>query len=124
MRHKPLLCLFLVMFVGLFLFSVWVHADDGLTVGLYSKFKDSKDGFINTYVFAVGEAFLTANAVLENRGQPPLYCQPPKLALTGGGYKAILDSFLEEQKSSPIPEDTAIELALLKALQRAFPCNR
>lgn len=65
------------------------------------------------------DAFGWANAALGFRKTPPLFCQPPKLAITGSQLINILRrAIVEEQPlSNPLSNQP-----LLVSLQRVFPC--
>jgi hypothetical protein len=71
----------------------------------------------------IEDGFGWANAELTSRKTPPLYCLPPKLALTGPQLIDILRRAIAEQAPLPNPlSDQLLGLALLVSLERVFPC--
>ena len=72
----------------------------------------------------IEDGFGWANAELRSRrNTPPLYCSPPKLALTGPQLIDILRRAIADE--SPLPNRLSNQLlgfALLISLQRVFPC--
>lgn len=77
---------------------------------------------LDLYVSATSHAYLWANAAAEAEGRPPLYCVPPRLALTGDQVSVILDRWLEERPVSQTPEDSFLAFEVLLALKHTFPC--
>lgn len=73
------------------------------------------------YMGGVGSGFYWSNAVLQSQGQPPLYCQPSKLALTLDNYMHI---FEDELKRNAHQEDEPAEYILFLGLKNTFPCSR
>ena len=61
-----------------------------------------------------------ASGYYESDGFPRLYCPPPHLVLKDEKIVAILNEFLNSNES--VSSDTGINVALLFALKRAFPC--
>jgi hypothetical protein len=62
-----------------------------------------------------------ANTFLEeHRKEPPLYCVPPKLALTG---EQIIDMLRKEIKDKPREADLEVGLVMMLLLQEVFPCS-
>jgi len=61
-----------------------------------------------------------ASAYYESDGFPRFYCPPPHLVLTDEKIVAILDEYLKSNER--VSSDTGINVALLFALKREFPC--
>ena len=61
-----------------------------------------------------------ASAYYESDGFPRFYCPPPHLMLTDEKIVAILDEYLKSNER--VSSDTGINVALLFALRREFPC--
>ena len=61
-----------------------------------------------------------ANAELFHRGQPVLYCQPDKLAIT---HHQMVDMVRREKKEKPGLGDLPLGGVVLHALQDTFPCK-
>jgi hypothetical protein len=84
--------------------------------------KDPMQKVINqAYIHGVGEGFNWVNGGMVSIGRPPLYCQPPKLALTAQNYVDMLDAKIKSQENAATPE-THVEPLLLFALMDTFPC--
>jgi hypothetical protein len=61
-----------------------------------------------------------ASVYYERDGFPRLYCPPEHLVLAGEKITAILNEFLKSNERVSL--DTSINVALLFALRREFPC--
>jgi hypothetical protein len=71
----------------------------------------------------IQDAFGWANAELRGRKTRPLYCAPPKLALTAPQLINILRKGIIEEPPLANPlSNQPLGFALLVSLQRAFPC--
>jgi hypothetical protein len=77
------------------------------------------------YIKGVGTGFSWANAVLEGRGQQPLYCPPSKLEVTAENYLDILRLYIEKKRSrlEKVP-NAVIEPLLLYGLIETFSCEK
>ncbi|MBB5461033.1 hypothetical protein [Paraburkholderia sp. Cpub6] len=84
----------------------WAHADNNSIYAAYIT------GTIN--------AFGWANGDLVARKQPQLFCPPPTLAIGNQTVYPLLDAFFANHPG--ISEDFPIGLAILRALQGAYPC--
>ncbi len=62
---------------------------------------------------------LWANAMLRERGQPLLYCQPDKLDLAGA---QVIGMMRQAMRDNPKWGDFALGMMVLVTLQRTFPC--
>lgn len=70
-------------------------------------------------VHAYTDGYGWANAEIKGKGQPALFCQPDKLAITGAQATDILRRFLAEDPDSG---NYPMGMIMLKALQDALPC--
>lgn len=69
--------------VGVVVLSMLICTQGRSEVITVKQFREMKDeASFKLYIHGVETGFLWANSVLEKRSQKPLYCQPPKLALT------------------------------------------
>ena len=77
------------------------------------------------YLKGVGDAYGIANAALSSNGKPPLYCQPPHLALNADNLVDIVRLEMESPMAPNIRQKKVpVELIVLVALQRSFPCPK
>lgn len=80
------------------------------------RFRDYLDGSVNGLTWA--------NASLQHKNLPPLYCQPPKLTMNVDNMIQLLDGYLERNKELVGRlTDPALGLIMVIALQEAFPCK-
>jgi hypothetical protein len=93
-----------------------------LTVRDYTNLRDSAniDGFKMTraYISGVGIGYIWSNTERAAEKLPPLFCLTP-------GFTATLDfvSLIDDEIGQTyVQRDDAIELLLLKALRRVYPC--
>lgn len=61
------------------------------------------------------------NEYLKAHNQPPIYCQPPQLVLTGPQLADMIHRAADEKNSKV--EDLTVSQALLFVLQKTFPCD-
>jgi hypothetical protein len=80
---------------------------------------------IETYIDGVGNGFLFASSALQAESKEPLFCIPD-LALNEDNYLALLDRQIKEGMPTKAAwrDDDPIEIILLRALQRTFPCKK
>jgi hypothetical protein len=80
---------------------------------------------LENYIDGVGNALLWANSVLQADSKEPLFCNPD-LALNEDNYLAMLDRQIKDGMPGKVAwrDDDAIEVILLRALQRTFPCKK
>jgi len=110
-----------------------VSTANALTVGDYLKNKEGET--THAYVRGMGNAFEWANAELEVRHHPLLFCRPGNLGLSTYNYLQILDQTIEDMTkdikgNSPGEQReylkwlhrAAVDYFLLQGLVRAFPC--
>ena len=62
---------------------------------------------------------LWANALLEKRGQPPLYCQPHRLTITG---PMVIDMVRKGIRDNPGWSEQSFDMIVVLSIQRTFPC--
>lgn len=94
-----------------------------LTIREYQESKSSSQDIrdlTTAYISGMGAAYTWTNSELERDRRPLLLCQPRTLALRADLLAQLLDR--EVQNTLYMPEHP-IEVALLFALKRAFPCN-
>jgi hypothetical protein len=86
----------------------------------YETFKDT-EGF-KYYIYGVERGLAWANTTLFTSGSKILYCQPNELALS---KEEILDILKREidKNAGKYTIDTPVELILMYALMRTFPCK-
>jgi len=90
----------------------------------YEATKSAGSKFAEIYLTGAGQGLSLANVVLVQRGDRPLYCQPPKLALHGSNYTDIFEAQLKKLRvGGTFNEETPMEAVLLLALQETFPCK-
>jgi hypothetical protein len=76
--------------------------------------------FDKLYLDGVMEGLETANSMLVSNGSPPLYCMPPKLAITEDQAEDIM---LRTAKKVSNVDDYPISILLLVGLRETFPCG-
>jgi hypothetical protein len=112
------------MVVGSLLVSPAVATSAEITVGQYLQMVD-KDPALANIIGVAGESFLFANGRLNARGQPGLYCQPPKLSITTEQYVVILKNYVNSPKHlSAKVNIESMPFVMLQALEEAFPCTQ
>lgn len=77
-------------------------------------------GMAIAYVAGVGAAYTWANSELERERQPLLFCQPRTLALNSDVLLRLLDKEIQNELYKP---QYSVEMALLFALKRNYPCQ-
>jgi hypothetical protein len=86
----------------------------------YDKAIVSKDRQqIGNLIDGITIGFRWANAMLNTRNQPPLYCQPEKLPLD---YTKVIEMMRRAMKDNPKWGDFDLGMMVLVTLQRSFPC--
>jgi hypothetical protein len=80
---------------------------------------------IETYIDGVGNGFLFANTALQADNKEPLFCIPD-LTLNEENYLALLDRQIKDGMPTKAAwrDEDPIEIILLRALQRTFPCKK
>lgn len=87
----------------------------------YTTPEDEKQRILNAaYLDGVKDGLVILNVAVARGGATPLFCLPPKVALTGDQADDIL---LREAKSVPEPDDMPIGIVLLAGLRKTFPCE-
>jgi Rap1a immunity proteins len=76
--------------------------------------------FNKIYLEGVMEGFVTSNSSLIVDGKPPLFCLPPKLAVTG---EQAEDIKMRKAKALSNIDDAPISILLLEGLKETFPCG-
>jgi hypothetical protein len=81
---------------------------------------DEKQRILNAmYLDGLKDGLIAFNVVIARNGGAPLFCLPPKLALTPDQADDIL---MREAKSHPYPDDMIVSIVLLAGLRKTFPC--
>jgi hypothetical protein len=87
----------------------------------YTTPEDEKQRILNAvYLDGLKDGLIILNVALARNGAAPLFCLPPKMALTGEQADDIL---MREAKSVPEPDDMPIGIVLLAGLRKTFPCG-
>jgi hypothetical protein len=95
-----------------------------MTLDAYKKEKMAKSQVLSFYLGAVGEGMSWSNTQLRSEGRDPLYCEPTRLAMNGENYIQIIDDFVAELPPPVLPNNTPVEMLLVKALVKDFPCPK
>ncbi len=74
------------------------------------------------YINGVGIGFFWANAYLDGKELPELYCQPENVALRADDYLGTLAAYIEKYRTA-YKDDTPLEMLLLRALGERYPCK-
>jgi len=94
-----------------------------LDVQEYEERKNTSRDVLKIYINGVGEGYSWSNSILKQRGNPPLYCPPQKIALNADNYMAIIDAQIAKMKKSGAIE-IPVELILYLGLVDSFPCSK
>ena len=80
---------------------------------------------IENYIDGVGNGYLWANSALQADNKEPLFCSPD-LTLNEDNYLALLDRQIKDGMPTKAAwrDEDPIEIILLRALQRTFPCKK
>jgi hypothetical protein len=86
--------------------------------------EDSMESMVN-YINGIGNGYLWANSALSAENKEPLFCNP-ELQLNEDNYLALLDRQIKDGTPAKAKwrDDDPIEIILLRALQRTFPCRK
>lgn len=102
--------------VGLFC-SMSAHA---FTFADYEQGKSLGSEVPGMLVATSGQSYLWANAMLQYRQQPQLFCAPGGLRLAGQQYENILVDFVSSRGED---KGQSVNALLLYALVDMFPCD-
>jgi len=100
-------------------------AADAVEIGDYEAMLASSSAVRDAkwYVKGVGDAYGVTNAVLAANGKPLLFCAPRQLSMNADD---LVDLVKREMESPIGPQlrqrKMPVELVVLVALQKAFPC--
>ena len=87
----------------------------------YTTPEDEKQRILNAaYLDGLKDGLIVLNVALARNGAAPLFCLPPKMALTGDQADDILR---REAKNVPVSDDMPIGIVLLAGLRKTFPCG-
>jgi hypothetical protein len=85
---------------------------------------DGEKALIDIYVAGVRDGLVILNASLVAHGASPLFCLPPKLALTSEQAADILTRQAKKDHDNNINDDnTPLGFPLLEGLKETFPCG-
>ncbi len=93
-----------------------------LTIADYKAMRETEPAILDIYINGVGTGFLWANTFNEMKNLPLHYCQPRNLTLNVGNYKMAINNELKEYPER-YKDDLPVEIALIKGLERTFPCG-
>lgn len=103
---------------------------DAMTLAEYRQMKDfaetnrSAEIGLLSYLDGLKSGLGAANLVLNLRGQNRLFCEPPNLELPPRNIVAMVDRHLAQQADySDFPDSWTVNLVLLGALEKSFPCD-
>jgi hypothetical protein len=82
---------------------------------------DSGSKIVITYIQGLRQGLEWANAGNRHINQRPLYCPPPKLALSLQQYVSVLKDYMSKH---PQLNEEPVGASLLMAAQDAFPCQQ
>jgi hypothetical protein len=98
-------------------------ASSALPLSKYKKAQFGHTGAFNDYLNGVGNGYVWANAELQARNSPLLFCQSD-MELTQGNFVTLFLVEVERPSSGKAwDKDAPIELVLLTALEQTFPCK-
>lgn len=87
-----------------------------------SDFRSWNNDSQTIYLRGLYDGFLWANADIEVRDQPPLFCAPRRLAITPGQLGSIVDRYSADNPDMAKDDDEYGVVALM-ALKDVFPCG-
>ncbi|MBB4081424.1 Rap1a/Tai family immunity protein [Brevundimonas lenta] len=90
-------------------------------MGQYQRATGEQKLLLDFYVSAVADGYQWANAAMANNGDVPLFCLPPRMALTDEQLTDILDRWLESLAGQTDEQDY-LAMEVLLALKNTFPC--
>jgi hypothetical protein len=88
----------------------------------YETMKESKE--FKIYISGVGRGYYLANASLEYRRHPKLFCPPVNPAVDTANYVDILAREIQDNEKKNSSIDLHVETMLLEALKKMFPCEK
>lgn len=93
-----------------------------MTVTEYKSQKASQSPFIAFYIAGVGAGFYYTMSTAKAVGQSRLYCPASGPGPPAEFYIQLLDDYLTNQGSAIDAAKTSVEVILLVALMKRFPC--
>lgn len=93
------------------------------TIGMMLKMGAGDQQFLSI-VTGAGRGLEGVNIDASLRNQPPIFCQPDKLAVTGGQYWRMLERFVEDNPKFADVDINLVGYALLRAMVDTFPCQK
>jgi hypothetical protein len=96
------------------------HASN-VTIDEYRHPKTAEVKFFNSlYLDGLKDGLILFSVLQKENGQKPLFCVPPKLAVT---VEQAEDIMLRFANKKGLPENGPVDILLLGGLKEAFPCN-
>jgi len=97
----------------------------------YDSLSEAEHLTLGLVLVGAGDAYSWANATLSKRGDAPLFCTPPSLALNGKNFQSIYREELSRNGAlyrATIERQVAaskdlVAFVLLQGLRRTFPCS-
>ena len=76
------------------------------------------------YIVGLGKGVFWANTVVKLKKQPPLFCPPAKLRITGDFVISLLNEEIDQAAAGghPHAQNEDIELVMVMSFLRRFPC--
>ncbi len=109
--------------LSMLLFSHAAQAEFSISGYNLLKNMSGNERFI-AYLDGTVNGLTWANASLQYRDLPLLYCQPPKLTINADNVIELLDGYLERNRELVGRlGDPALGMVMILAPQDAFPCN-
>lgn len=100
--------------------SAWTAED--INLGQFLNKYGETEQFTDAIKVA-GGALEAANAVLQLKGQRPLFCTSDAVELTGQQYLAILNGYLKKRPAALDRPSYDWYVAFIAAMDAAFPCK-
>ena len=91
---------------------------------LHDTLNDETKKIFEAELGGMGEGMSWYNKETKRLGNPPLYCLPPKLAITDSQYFNIFRRFAESLDARLSLPSAAAGLILLRGLIETFPCKK
>jgi hypothetical protein len=102
------------------LWSIAAHAQTVRYGNYKNPSRPEYRSFNKIYLKGVSDGLVAYNASMIGSGKKPLFCLPPKLALTG---EQAADILVRTGDAYSNPNDIPISIILLIGLEETFPCK-
>ncbi len=115
----------LALACGLSLMPIAALADIADVFRNYDRGTAADRTFIKTLIVGIADGFDAANDQLKEDGKSALYCAPAGIKFTGDQLIDILRRWIEANRAkAPRIDNAPPAMALLHALEEAFPCPK